>query len=90
LTTAVTDTDKGGSTSYRLVRKFSEAAGIDKIVSPHRIRHSAITTYLDASDGNLRAAQGLSRHTNLNTLSRYDDNRHKYQATATNILANLI
>jgi integrase/recombinase XerC len=48
-----------GSSIYRLVRKFSEAAGIDKIVSPHRIRHSAITTYLDVSDGNLRAAQGL-------------------------------
>jgi integrase/recombinase XerC len=79
-----------GSTIYRLVRKFSEAAGIDKVVSPHRIRHSAITTYLDASDGNLRAAQGLSRHANLNTLSRYDDNRHKYQAQATNTLANLI
>ncbi len=79
-----------GSTIYRLVRKFSAAAGIDKIVSPHRIRHSAITTYLDVSDGNLRAAQGLSRHANLNTLSRYDDNRHKYQAQATNTLANLI
>jgi integrase/recombinase XerC len=63
---------------YRLVREFSAAAGIDKIVSPHRIRHSAITAYLDASDGNIRAAQGLSRHANLNTLNRYDDNRHKY------------
>lgn len=79
-----------GSTIYRLVRKFSEAAGIDKVVSPHRIRHSAITAYLDASDGNLRAAQGLSRHANLNTLNRYDDNRHKYQALATNVLADLI
>jgi integrase/recombinase XerC len=59
-----------GSTIYRLVREFSKAAGIDKIVSPHRIRHSAITAYLDASDGNLRAAQGLSRHANLNTLNR--------------------
>jgi integrase/recombinase XerC len=79
-----------GSTIYRLVREFSEAAGIDKVVSPHRIRHSAITAYLDASDGNIRAAQGLSRHTNLNTLSRYDDNRHKYQAIATNTLADLV
>jgi integrase/recombinase XerC len=79
-----------GSTIYRLVREFSEAAGIDKIVSPHRIRHSAITAYLDASDGNIRAAQGLSRHTNLNTLTRYDDNRHKYQAIATNTLADLV
>ncbi len=79
-----------GSTIYRLVRKFSEAAGIDRIVSPHRIRHSAITAYLDASDGNIRAAQSLSRHANLNTLNRYDDNRHKYQAIATNILADLV
>ncbi len=79
-----------GSTIYRLVREFSAAAGIDKIVSPHRIRHSAITAYLDASDGNLRAAQGLSRHANLNTLNRYDDNRHKYQAIATNTLADLV
>jgi integrase/recombinase XerC len=79
-----------GSTIYRLVREFSAAAGIDKIVSPHRIRHSAITAYLDASDGNIRAAQGLSRHANLNTLNRYDDNRHKYQAQATNTLADLV
>jgi integrase/recombinase XerC len=79
-----------GSTIYRLVREFSEAAGIDKVVSPHRIRHSAITAYLDASDGNIRAAQGLSRHASLNTLTRYDDNRHKYQAIATNMLADLI
>ena len=79
-----------GSTIYRLVREFSAAAGIDKIVSPHRIRHSAITAYLDASDGNIRAAQSLSRHANLNTLNRYDDNRHKYQAQATNTLADLI
>jgi integrase/recombinase XerC len=79
-----------GSTIYRLVREFSTAAGIDKIVSPHRIRHSAITAYLDASNGNIRAAQGLSRHANLNTLNRYDDNRHKYQAQATNTLADLV
>ena len=79
-----------GSTIYRLVREFSAAAGIDKVVSPHRIRHSAITAYLDASDGNLRAAQSLSRHANLNTLNRYDDNRHKYQAIATNTLADLV
>jgi integrase/recombinase XerC len=79
-----------GSTIYRLVREFSQAAGIDKVVSPHRIRHSAITAYLDASNGNLRAAQGLSRHANLNTLNRYDDNRHKYQAQATNMLADLV
>ena len=79
-----------GSSIYRLVRQFSQSAGIDKVVSPHRIRHSAITAYLDASDGNIRAAQGLSRHADLNTLTRYDDNRHKYQSQATNTLADLV
>jgi integrase/recombinase XerC len=79
-----------GSSIYKLVRKFSETAGINKVISPHRIRHSAITAYLDASGGNIRAAQGLSRHANLNTLTRYDDNRHKYQSQASNTLADLV
>jgi integrase/recombinase XerC len=79
-----------GSSIYRLVRKFSEAAGIDKVVSPHQVRHSAITAYLDASEGNIRGAQGLSRHTSLNILSRYEDNRQQYQEQASNILADLV
>jgi integrase/recombinase XerC len=79
-----------GSNIYRLVRKFSEAAGVEKVVSPHRIRHSAITAYLDNSDGNIRAAQALSRHANLNTLTRYDDNRQQYQKKASDTLGNLL
>lgn len=79
-----------GSSIYRLVRKFSADAGIHKVMSPHRVRHSAITAYLDASDGNIRAAQALSRHANLNTLTRYDDNRHQYQKTASDVLGDLL
>jgi hypothetical protein len=51
---------------------------------------SAITAYLDASDGNIRAAQSLSHQANLNTLNRYDGNLPKYQAVATNMLADLV
>ena len=79
-----------GSSIYRLVRKFSSDAGIEKVMSPHRVRHSAITAYLDASEGNVRAAQALSRHKNLNTLTRYDDNRHQYQKTASDVLGDLL
>ena len=75
---------------YRLVRKFSSDAGIEKVMSPHRVRHSAITAYLDASEGNVRAAQALSRHKNLDTLTRYDDNRHQYQKTASDVLGDLL
>jgi integrase/recombinase XerC len=41
----------------------------------HGIRHSAITTVLDLSGGNVRAAQRFSRHRDLATLLRYDDSR---------------
>ena len=39
---------------------------------------------------NVRAAQALSRHKNLNTLTRYDDNRHQYQKTASDVLGDLL
>jgi integrase/recombinase XerC len=76
----------------------TKQAGISKVMSPHRVRHSAITAFLDASGGDVRppwwrasrSAQGLSRHANLNTLTRYDDNRHKYQATASTVLEDLV
>ena len=68
----------------------SKAAGITKVMSPHRVRHSAITAFLDASGGDVRSAQGLSRHKNLNTLTRYDDNRHQYQAKASSMLEDLV
>jgi hypothetical protein len=42
------------------------------------------------SEGNVRGAQGLSRLTNLNILSRYEDNRQQYQEQASKILADLI
>jgi len=38
---------------------------------PHHIRHSAITAALDATDGDVRKVQKLSRHKNLNTLMVY-------------------
>jgi integrase/recombinase XerC len=68
----------------------TKQAGITKVMSPHRVRHSAITAFLDASGGDVRSAQGLSRHANLNTLTRYDDNRHRYQAKASAVLEDLV
>ncbi len=42
-----------------------------KQMFPHRIRHSVITAALDATEGNVRKVQKLSRHKNLNTLMVY-------------------
>ncbi len=55
-----------------------------------RGRHSAITAYLDVSEGNVRAAQSLSRHQNLSTLMIYDDNRHQLQGKASKDLGDLL
>jgi integrase/recombinase XerC len=75
---------------HQMIDRRSKQAGITKQMSPHRVRHSAITAYLDASGGDVRSAQGLSRHKNLNTLTRYDDNRHQYQSKASDVLADLL
>jgi integrase/recombinase XerC len=77
-----------GKDIARIVKKYAEPVGID--LSPHRVRHSAITAYLDVSEGNVRAAQSLSRHQNLSTLMIYDDNRHQLQGKASKDLGELL
>jgi len=80
-------TDKG---IYKLVREYSSRVEGGKILSPHKIRHSAITAVLDASNGNVRLAQNLSRHKNTDTLLKYDDNRKQEHQKAVNLLATLV
>lgn len=75
---------------YKIVRGAAQKAGISKILSPHRIRHSAITAALDKTDGNVRMVQKLSRHAKFDTLLIYDDNRTNAQKTITEILDDLI
>lgn len=74
---------------YNLVRGYAAEAGIDRTLSPHRIRHSAITAALEATNGNVVAVQRLSRHAKVETLMIYEDNRRAYQAEVTNMLAEL-
>ncbi len=75
---------------YVLVRDLCKQAGISKPMSPHRIRHSAITEALELTNGNVRLVQKFSRHAKLETLQVYDDNRHRGQAQVTNLLAAVI
>ncbi|MBD2459335.1 tyrosine-type recombinase/integrase [Nostoc sp. FACHB-87] len=62
---------------YKIVSAAFKKAGVKKPMSPHRVRHSAITAALDATDGNIRKVQKLSRHVDPRTLMIYDDNRNK-------------
>ena len=71
---------------YNLVDRTSEVVGISKKMSPHRVRHSAITTVLDRNGGNLRKARDFSRHCDVNTLMIYDDNLNKSQSEMSDLL----
>ena len=79
-----------GNGIYTIVDRLCKKAGISKKMSPHRIRHSSITAALDATDGNIRKVQKLSRHANINTLMTYDDNRVNYQEEVSQILDDLV
>jgi integrase/recombinase XerC len=79
-----------GRSVARVVDWVATDAGVAKHLSPHRIRHSSITTFLDASGGDVRTAQRLSRHSRLDTLMIYDDNRKGLQGKASGVLADLV
>lgn len=62
-----------GSAIYAVVRKLGKKLGVK--TRPHGLRHTAITSALDKSDGNTRAVKKFSRHVREETLEKYDDNR---------------
>lgn len=79
-----------GNAIYDIVKNYSAAAGIKKRMSPHRVRHSGITAALDATNGDVRKVQKLSRHAKLDVILIYDDSRQSLQKEVTNTLSNLI
>jgi integrase/recombinase XerC len=79
-----------GAAIYQIVTQIAKGSGISKQMSPHRIRHSAITAALDATNGNVRKVQKLSRHKKLDTLMLYDDNRTNMQGEVSSLLGDLI
>jgi integrase/recombinase XerC len=72
-----------------IVGDYGQAVGVPGL-TPHKLRHSAITAALDATNGNVRAVQKLSRHAKLETLQRYDDNRADLQGGVTELLSGLL
>jgi integrase/recombinase XerC len=74
----------------KIVVHYFDAAGVKKLMSPHRIRHSGITALLEATQGDVRKTQKVSRHAKLDVLIQYDDNRNQGQAEMTNLLADMI
>ena len=56
-----------------IVARIAEAVGVH--ATPHGFRHTAITTALDMTGGDMRTVQRFSRHANPKTLTAYDDRR---------------
>jgi integrase/recombinase XerD len=57
--------------AYRMVARIAKVAGIPRHISPHSLRHAAITNALDAGVP-LRDAQILARHADPRTTEHYD------------------
>ena len=63
-----------GTAVYHIVGRLGSKAGLT--VRPQELRHLAITTALDMTDGDVRAVAKFSRHRDLRPLGRYRDNRY--------------
>ncbi len=58
---------------YRLVRAYGTAVGHK--VTPHGLRHAAVTRALELQGGNIRVVQVYARHARPDTTTIYDDRR---------------
>jgi uncharacterized Fe-S radical SAM superfamily protein PflX len=70
-------------------------ASVPKLFSECRMeivfeQNIPITAALDATDSNVREVQQLSRHRNLETLTRYDNNRQGHQRKVSELLSKLV
>jgi len=74
---------------YRLIRRLARRADIPAAdrLSPHSLRHTAITELLDATGGDLRTAQDFAGHADPRTTRRYDRARHNLDAHGAYLLA---
>jgi integrase/recombinase XerC len=58
---------------YKVIKALGKRAGVQ--VRPHGIRHAAVTTLLDLTNGDVRTAQRFARHASPQTTIQYDDAR---------------
>lgn len=84
---ACTSWSFGGNAIYRLVRAMGAEALEGRVVSPHRLRHSAVTTAVADLGFSMADAQALARHKNVATTQSYFDRSGELQAKVTSGLA---
>ncbi len=62
----------------KIVSRLAAAAGIEKRISPHSLRHTAVTLYLDAG-AELRDVSDAMGHASPSTTMRYDRARRSLE-----------
>lgn len=74
---------------YRLVRRLAKCAAIPAFeqMTPHALRATAITLYLDATGGDVRGAQRFAGHARPETTIGYDRRRRTYADHGAYVLA---
>lgn len=72
-----------------LVARLARKAKIGKNVTPHSIRHSAITALLEAGQ-DISAAADFARHLDTKTTQRYDRRRRKLDQSGSYLISNFI
>lgn len=70
---------------WNIVTGYVRAAGIKKRISPHSLRHTAITLILDAG-GTIRQAQVFSGHSDPKTTVRYDRTREDLDKSGAHLI----
>lgn len=70
---------------WYIVARYVRLAGIKKRISPHSLRHTAITLALDAG-ATIRQAQTFSGHADPKTTVRYDRTREDLDKSAAHLI----
>lgn len=78
-----------GMALTKILAKLAHDAGIPH-VTPHGLRHAAVTAALDSSGGNIRAAQRFARHRDVKTTMIYDDNREDLAGKTASAIGDLL
>jgi integrase/recombinase XerC len=76
-----------GDGIYKIVKGYGDRVGAR--ARPHGIRHSAITEALSRVGGDFRKVRAFSRHSSINIVAVYDDNRSDHGGEVAAILTGL-
>lgn len=71
-----------GSTIYRIIEKYAKQCGINKKVSPHSCRATAISHLLDTQKTPIRDVAIFAGHSKITTTERYDKRRGSLDKSA--------